>query len=126
MDKYLAVTGRVLMASVFLGLVSLRIVAITSQPNGYEAYQLLLAHFGLPGIAAPLIVLLQIVGGVALLVGFKTRFFACLLAVYSVFLGIVLGSVQLDLLFVYIGIAGGLLSLAAHPNTPYSLDNLRK
>ena len=114
--------ARILLASVFLGLVLLKVSAITSTPDGYLQYQMTLGQFGLPGIFAPLLILIQLVGGLALLVGFKTALFARILAALSLFFAIILSQVSYDLLFVYLGIAGGMLLLSVYPNTPFSLD----
>ena len=115
--------ARILLASVFLGIVVLKLIAITSAPDGYLQYQLKLGQFGLPSIFAPLLILIQLVGGLALLVGFKTKFFAILLAVLALFLAFVLGSKVPDLFFLYAGIAGGMLLLSAYPKTAFGLDN---
>lgn len=118
--------ARILLAMVFLGLVLLKISAILSTPDGYLQYQLTLGQFGLPGIFAPLLILIQFVGGLALLVGFKTQFFARILAALAVFLGMVLSKVSYDVLFLYLGIAGGMWLLSLYPQSPLSVDNLKK
>ncbi len=114
--------ARILLASVFLGLVLLKVSAITSTPDGYLQYQMTLGQFGLPGIFAPLLILIQLVGGLALLVGFKTALFARILAALALFFAIVLSQASYDLLFVYLGIAGGMLLLSVYPTTPLSVD----
>lgn len=126
MSKYLSTLGRVLLSLVFLGAVSLRLMAITASPDGYDQYLVLLGHFGLPGIFAPLLILIQLVGGLALLTGFKTRVFAYILAGFSLFLAVVLGLSQPDVMLLYLGLAGGLLTLALNPNSACSVDNLKK
>ncbi len=97
-----------------------------SQPDGYAAYQALLGHLGLPGIFAPVIILIQLVGGSALVLGYGTRFVAFFLAAFALFLAFVLGRMQPEVMFLYMGIAGGLVMLALNPDTPFSLDNLKK
>ncbi len=127
MNKNLGFVARVLLSLVFLGLVYGKLMVITNTPDGYLMYQQSLGQqFGLPGIFAPLLILIQITGGLALLLGYKTRFFAFLMAGFSVFLAIILGKVVLDVMFLYLGIAGGLISLGNNPNTAFSLDNLKK
>lgn len=126
MEKYLGTLARVLLSSIFLGAVSLRLIAINSSPDGYDQYLALLAHLGLPGIFAPLLILVQLVGGLALLVGFKTKAFAYVMAVFSLFLAVILGQLDFSVMFLYLGLAGGLLSLALHPDTAFSFDSLKK
>lgn len=122
MQKYQTTLARILLATVFLGLVLLRLIAIMNHPNGYIEYQVTLGNFGLASIFAPLFILIQLVGGLALLVGYKTRLFAYVLAGLALFLAIVLGRYQPEVMFIYLGITGGMLLLAAHPKTRYSLD----
>ena len=122
MNNFLSLAARVLLAMVFLGLVFLRVSAILASPNGYVEYQVLLGQFGLPGIAAPLIILIELVGGLALLAGYKTKVTAYVLAGFSVFLAIVLGRVNPEPMLLYLAIAGGLLHLALNPKTAFALD----
>lgn len=126
MGTYTSTLARILLASVFLGIVTLKIITIQSSPDGYEQYLALLGHIGLPGIFAPLLILLQLIGGLALLLGFKTKFFAYLLAIYTLFLAFILGRFQPDVFFLYLGLTGGLLILAANPASKLSVDNLKK
>lgn len=126
MQSYQTTIARVLLALVFLGLVLLRLSSITSNPDGYLQYQMTLGQFGLPGIFAPLLILVQLVGGVALLVGFKTKVAARVMMVLALFLAIVLGRMIPEVFFLYLGIAGGMLLLSTYPQTALSLDNIKK
>lgn len=126
MQKYQTAIARILLALVFLGLVLLRLSAIMNNPDGYVQYQVTLGQFGLPSIFAPVLILLQLIAGVGLLLGFKTKLFARILAVLAVFLAVVLGRVIPEVFFLYIGIAGGMLLLSQYPQTACSLDNLKK
>ena len=123
MQKYQTAAARILLALVFLGLVLLRLSAIMSSPDGYMQYQLTLGQFGLPTVFAPLLILIQLIAGLALLVGYKTQLFARILAALALFLAFVLGMKLPELFFLYAGIAGGLLLLSAYPQTACSLDN---
>ncbi len=124
MQNFQTTIARILLASVFLGLVILKLMTITSAPQGlgFEQYRMTLAQFGLPGIFAPLLILIQLVGGLALLVGFKTKLVARILAVLALFFAIILSKLSFDLFFVYLGVAGGMLLLSVYPNTPLSID----
>ncbi len=122
MQKYLATLARILLAQLFLVQVIVLIIGFTSNPDGYQQYQASLGSMGLPGIFAPLIILVNTIGGLALLLGYKTKAFALVMAIYIVGLTLLL---KLPLLQ-YLAIAGGLLLLYANPNTACSLDNLNK
>ena len=126
MQKYQTAAARILLALVFLGLVILRLIAIMNHPNGYIDYQVTLGTVGLASIFAPLLILVQLVAGLGLLVGYKTKLFAYILAGLALFLAIVLGRFQPEVMFLYLGITGGMLLLAAHPQTSFSLDHAKK
>ncbi|WP_036301400.1 DoxX family protein [Methylotenera sp. L2L1] len=122
MQKYLATAARVLLAQLFLLQVVALIVGFTSNPDGYQQYQAGLGSLGLPGIFAPLIIFVNFVGGLALLLGYKTKAFALFMAIYIVALTLLLKLPVLQ----YLAIAGGLLLLYVNPNTACSLDNCKK
>lgn len=122
MNKYLSVLGRVFLAQIFLLQVIALILGFFNNPNGYLDYQAALGHQGLPGVFAPLIILVQLVGGAALLLGYKTKTAAIGMSIYAVFISLALGLSP----FQYLAIVGGLLTLAVNPTTAFSLDNLKK
>ncbi len=126
MCKYHTAVARILLSLVFLGPVLLRISAIMATPDGYLQYQAALGQFGLPGIFAPLLILIELLAGICLFVGYKTKIFAYVLAGLALFLAIVLGRVQPEVMFLYFGICGGMLLLAAYHLTTCSIDNLKK
>ena len=122
MQKYLATVARVLLAQIFLLQVIALIVGFMSNPTGYQEYQAGLGSLGLPGIFAPLIIFMNLVGGLALLLGYKTKAFALIMAIYIVILSFILRLPVLQ----YLAIAGGLLLLYVNPITACSLDNFKK
>jgi len=122
MQKYLTTVARILMAQIFLVQVVALVINFMNNPSGYQEYQAGLGSLGLPGIFAPLIILINLIGGLGLLLGYKTKVVALIMAIYVVALIFLL---KLPLLQ-YLAIAGGLLLLNANPNTACSLDNLRK
>jgi putative oxidoreductase len=126
MQKYQTAAARMMLALVFLGLVLLRLSAIMSSPDGYLQYQMTLGQFGLPTIFAPLLILVQVVAGACLFVGFKTQLFARVLGVLALFLAFVLGRAIPEVFFLYIGITGGMLLLSLYPQTACSMDNMLK
>ena len=122
MHGYLSTIARILLAQVFLLQIVMLIIGFFSNPNGYQDYQMGLGSLGLASIFAPLIILIQLVGGLALLLGFKTKFFALFMAIYAVVISILLHLPVLQ----YLAIAGGLLMLYLNPISAFSLDNLKK
>lgn len=122
MQRYLTALARILLAQVFLLQVTMLIIGFFSNPEGYQQYQAGLGSLGLPGIFAPLIILVQLVGGLALFFGYKTKFFALFMAIYAVIISFLLHLPVLQ----YLAIAGGLLMLHLNSVTACSLDNLKK
>lgn len=122
MQRYLTALARILLAQVFLLQVTMLIVGFFNTPDGYQQYQMGLGSLGLPGIFAPLIILIQLLGGLALFLGYKTKFFALFMAIYAVVISFLLHLPVLQ----YLAIAGGLLMLYLNPVTACSLDNIKK
>lgn len=132
MNKYLGVVARILLAQVYLivGLYS-HVYQSMSNPLFYDGFQQYLGSVGLPGIFAPLMILVEVLGAMLLLLGYKTRFAALLLAGYSLFVALVFhhnlaNPQELLACLQYLAVAGGLLMLANSPQTACSLDNLKK
>ncbi len=126
MCKYSSALARILLALAFLGIVTLKMIHFQGDPDAYEQYIALLAGLGLPRIFASLLILLQLLGGLALFAGWKTRTAAYVMLGYTLFSAVVLGRFQPDAMFLYLGLAGGLMLLACNPVTTCSLDNLKK
>lgn len=122
MQKFLPTVARILLSQIFLVQVIALIIGFSSHPDGYQQYQAGLGNMGLPGIFAPLIILINLAGGLALFLGYKTKAFALIMAIYAVVLTLLLKLPVLQ----YLAIAGGLLMLHLNPNTACSIDNLKK
>jgi putative oxidoreductase len=126
MNKHSSAVARILLALTFLGPVILRLISITSAPDGYLQYQMALGNYGLPSVFAPLLILVELAAGLSLLLGFKTKLMARIFAVLALFLAIVLGRVTPEVFFLYLGIAGGMWLLSLYPQTAFALDNRQK
>ncbi|MDA0670383.1 MAG: DoxX family protein [Proteobacteria bacterium] len=129
MTKHIGLIARILLAQIFFISILFIINNIISTPGGYGMYQDMLGARGLPGIMAPLSILVQFLGGLALILGFKTRIAAYILAAYSFiwavvyFMNAMQGQPVLIMSLMYIAITGGLLLVGAHPeNTGCGLD----
>ncbi len=124
MNKMTGVLARILLAQIYLVSIVIQLGIILNNPEGYEAYRAYLGHFGLPGVFAPLMILIQLVAGAALFLGYKTRFAAYILAAYSLFVAFALKFNEPIIFMQYLAIAGGMLVLAINDKTALSLDSL--
>lgn len=129
MNKYLPVLARILLAQIFVVAVFITLSQITGNPDGYQAYTAYLAAHGLVGFFAPLTIFIQLVFGLGLLLGYKTKICAYVLAVYALFIALFMKLQEpsgLILTLQYLAIAGGLLTVALHEKMAASLDNFKK
>lgn len=103
----LAVASRLLMAQIF-------ILAGASKLSAYEGTTGYMASMGVPTSLLPLVIALELGGGLALLLGFQTRLVAGLLAGFSVISGLIFhgGADQMQqiMLMKNFAMAGGLLA----------------
>lgn len=125
--------ARVLLSLIFFISVLFILSNILSTPNGYGNYQDMLGARGLPGIFAPLSILIQLVAGFTLIIGYKIKITAYVLAAYSFIWSIVYllnafsGQPHLLLMALqYLTITGGLFYMGVRPATGYSIDGLKK
>jgi len=77
MNASLTLLGRIGLALIF-------IVAGWGKISGYEGTQQYMQAMGVPGALLPLVILLELGGGLAIATGFLTRWVAIALAVFSV------------------------------------------
>lgn len=133
MEKFFDPVARILLSLIFFISVLFILSNIISTPNGYGNYQDMLGARGLPGIFAPLSILIQFVAGFTLIIGYKIKATAYILAGYSFIWSIVYllnafsGQPHLLLMALqYLTITGGLFYMGVHPANGYSIDNLKK
>ena len=125
MVKIFGLVARVLLALIFFITVLLILNNIVTTPNGYSFYQDMLGAKGLPGIFAPISILIQFVFGLALILGYKIKISAYVLAGYSLVWAVIyFTNINLLMSLQYLAITGGLLHLGTHPHTWMSLDNI--
>lgn len=123
LGQFAAPAGRVLLASLFL-------IAGFNKIVGYSGTQGYMEAMGVPGFLLPLVILLEIGGGIALLVGWQAKISAFLLAGFSIISAIIFHSNfsdQTQMLFFMknLTIAGGLLMVVAHGAGQYALDRAK-
>ena len=112
--------GRLLLASLF-------ILEGWSKIRGYEAAAAYMDRYGVPSLLLPAVIALELVGGLMLAVGWRTRLAAFALAVFCISAAVLfhdqlLGRGQLRHFEKDFAIAGGLLVLAVAGAGRWSLD----
>lgn len=119
--------GRLLLAQIF-------IIAGFQKITGYVGTQGYMEAMGVPGALLPLVILTELGGGIALLLGWKTRIVAFLLAGFSLISGFLFHYVpslgmtgmeaqgQMINFMKNISIAGGMLMIVAQGAGKWSLD----
>jgi putative oxidoreductase len=125
-EKITLIAARLLLAQIFLVAIVIQLSIILKTPDGYLHYQMYLGQFGLASIFAPLMILVQLLGGIGLALGYKTRLSAYLLAGYALFVAFALKLSEPIVFMQYLAITGGMLLLAVREPGPCSLDNLKK
>ena len=124
MEKYANLAGRFLLAHIFL-------LAGINKISGYSGTQAYMEGMGVPGMLLPLVIVLEIAGALALIVGWQTRWAAYALALFSIVAALIFHNnlsdqMQMILFMKNWAIAGGLLVLAANGAGAFSLDQRSK
>ena len=118
-----APAGRVLLASLFL-------LAGLQKVGAYEGTVAYMSSQGVPGFTLPFVIGLEVLGALAIIVGWQTRLVAFLLAGFSLVSAALFhfkpdDAMQMTMFLKNVSIAGGFLLLVAHGAGAYSLDNRR-
>lgn len=112
--------GRILIALVF-------VISGIEKINGYSGTAAYMESHGLPGALLPLVILLELGGGIAIILGWFTRTVALLLALFCLATALVfhanIGDTMQYLNFMKnLAMAGGFLFLVANGPGPLSID----
>ena len=113
--------GRVLMSAIF-------ILAGLGKITQYAGTQQYMAAMGVPGALLPLVIALELGGGLLLVTGFKTRLIALALAGFSIASAVLFHRNLADqtmfiMFFKNVAMAGGFLIIATYGPGAYSLDS---
>jgi len=116
-----APAGRVFLATIFF-------MSGLSKISGYAGTQGYMEAMGVPGMLLPLVIALEVIGGLAIILGWKTKFVAIALAGFSVVSAILFHSdfsdqMQMGMFMKNVAIAGGFLMLVAQGPGAYAIDN---
>ena len=130
LQHYAAPVGRLFLALIF-------IMAGAQKITGYAGTQGYMEAMGVPGALLPLVILTELGGGVALLLGWQARLVAFLLAGFSLLSGVIFhylpslglegmeAQMQMISFMKNVSIAGGMLMVVALGAGAVSLDQRR-
>lgn len=113
--------GRLLLSMIF-------VFSGVNKIIGYAATQGYMESMGVPGMLLPLVIALELFGGIAILLGFRARLIAALFVGFNtvsafIFHQFWLDASQINPFMKNIAIAGGFLMIFAHGPGAYSIDN---
>ena len=118
-DKTADLIGRILLSVIFL-------MAGIGKIGGYSGTQAYMEAAGVPGILLPAVIALEVLGAIAIIVGFKTRIVALLIALFTIAAALLFhrapDQIQQALFMKNLAIAGGFLILVARGAGAWSLD----
>lgn len=120
MNQYIHITGRILLALIFIMAGGGKL----SDPAGTAGY---MQAMGVPSLLLWPTIALELLGGIALVVGFQTRIAAYALAAFSLVAAAIFhhnfaDQMQMLMFMKDLAITGGLLLLAASGATALSID----
>lgn len=122
LNPFLGLAGRVLLAIMF-------VLAGYGKIGGYQGTQGYMESMGVPGMLLPLVIVVELGGGLAIIAGWQTRITAIALAGFCVLAALIFhldfaDRMQSILFLKNLAIAGGFLVLAAHGPGALALDNI--
>lgn len=99
-----------------------------SKISAYADTQAWMDAMGVPGALLPLVIALEVIAGISVILGWKARIAAFLLAGFSIVSALLFHNnfadqAEMTNFMKNLAIAGGFLSIVAHGAGAYSLDN---
>ena len=121
LSTFAAPAGRLLLAMMFF-------MSGLSKIGNYAGTQGYMEAMGVSGSLLPLVIVIEVLGGLAIIVGWKTKFIAFVLAGFTVSAAVLFhadfsNQVEMTNFMKNVTIAGGFLLLVAHGPGAYALDN---
>lgn len=109
------------------GLAAIFIIMGVGKLSAYAGTQAYMESAGLPGALLPLVIALEVGGGLAIAAGLFTRWVAVALAAFSIVSALIFhrplsDAVQMTMFLKNVAMAGGFLILATHGGGSWSLD----
>ena len=120
-EKFAAPIGRLFIALIF-------VMSGLSKMGSYSGVTGWMEAMGVPGALLPLVIALEVLGGLAVIIGWKTRYAALLLSGFCLLSALVFHSnfaEQNEMMHFMknLALSGGFLFLVAQGGGNYSLDN---
>lgn len=124
LQQLAAPTGRFFLSLIF-------VTSGLSKIAQYEVTQGYMEAMGVPGALLPLVILTEVVGGLAVMLGWKTRYAAFALAGFSALSALLFhadfsNQSEMTSFMKNIALAGGFLMIFSQGAGSYALDNLKK
>jgi putative oxidoreductase len=124
LTKVAELASRVLLAALFL-------LSGVGKLGAYSATAAYMASTGVPGALLPIVIGLEIGGAIAIIVGWRTRIVAFLLAGFAIVSALIFHThfadqIQMIMFWKNVSIAGGLLLLVIYGAGPLSVDGRSK
>ena len=122
-QNFSAPLGRLLLSLIF-------VVSGVGKVGAYAGTQAYMDSMGVPGVLLPLVIALEVLGGLAIILGWQARIVAFLLAGFCLLSAILfhgnIGDQGQQIQFLKnLGLAGGFLFIVAHGAGAWSLDKRR-
>ena len=122
LQVFAAPLGRILISLIF-------VTSGFSKISGYAATQGYMEAMGVPGMMLPLVIVVELIGGLMVMVGWHTRIAAYLLAGFSLLSALLFHAnfgdqMQMIMFMKNISIAGGFLMIVSLGGGAYAFDNL--
>ncbi len=122
MNTLVELAGRILLGHIFV------MAGISKLGEGYAGTAGYMESMGIPGGLLPVVIAVEIVGGLMVILGFKARWAAYALAGFCIVSAAIFhynfaDQMHMILFMNNISMAGGLLLLSAHGASELSLDN---
>ena len=119
-----APAGRLLISLMF-------VTSGLSKITGYAATQGYMEAMGVPAMLLPLVIAVEVLGGLAVILGWHTRIAAFLLAGFSLLSAFLFHAnfgdqMQMIMFMKNVAIAGGFLMIVSQGGGAFSLDNRKK
>ena len=124
LNNYTMLAGRILIAAIF-------VIAGFSKISGYEGTAGYMQSMGVPGMLLPLVIALELGGGLAIIAGWQTRIVAFALAGFCIVAAVIFhgnldDQMQSILFMKNFALAGGFLFLVANGPGTLALDARKK